>query len=432
MEIKRDVYLNRLAVRRQNGFIKIITGIRRSGKSYLLNVLFYNYLRSTGVDERHIVRFAFDSADDLRLIGENYREIDRKGSLVDPDKFMDYISSKTEGDGTFYLLLDEVQKLDGFESVLNGYLRKPNLDVYVTGSNSRFLSSDVITEFAGRGDEVHVLPLSFSEFFGAFEGSADEAYDEYSVYGGLPAIALMQTEEQKASYLLTQMQNVYLRDIVNRYNLHSESEIGDLVNILASGIASLTSPTKLADTFKTVLPGSSICATTVDRYIDYLKDAFLISKTQRYDIKGKRYIGSPYKIYFEDLGLRNARLNFRQIEQTHIMENVIYNELRYRGFSVDVGTVEIRGKSAAGKEEKKQVEIDFVANQGSKKYYVQSAYAIPTPDKMEHETRPFDKIGDSFKKILLVSERMKPRRTEKGYVMMGVKEFLLDPNSLDA
>ena len=214
MEIKRDVYLNRLAVRRQNGFIKIITGIRRSGKSYLLNVLFYNYLRSTGVDERHIVRFAFDSADDLRLIGENYREIDRKGSLVDPDKFMDYISSKTEGDGTFYLLLDEVQKLDGFESVLNGYLRKPNLDVYVTGSNSRFLSSDVITEFAGRGDEVHVLPLSFSEFFGAFEGSADEAYDEYSVYGGLPAIALMQTEEQKASYLLTQMQNVYLRDIV--------------------------------------------------------------------------------------------------------------------------------------------------------------------------------------------------------------------------
>ncbi len=432
MEIKRDVYLNRLIVRKHNGFIKIITGIRRSGKSYLLNTLFYNHLLSEGVDEKHIVKFAFDSADDLRKIGENYRDIDREDRKVDPDKFMDYISAQTTDSGTYYLLLDEVQKLDGFESVLNGYLRKSNFDIYVTGSNSKFLSSDIITEFAGRGDEVHILPLSFSEFFSVYNGTKDEAFDDYTVYGGLPAVALMQTEEQKSSYLATQMQNVYIRDIINRYKLHSNAEIGDLVNILASGISSLTSPAKLANTFKSAYPASTICATTIDKYIDHLTDAFIVSKAQRYDIKGKKYIGSPYKIYFEDIGLRNARLNFRQIEPTHIMENIIYNELRFRGFNVDVGVIEIRERNAEGKEIKKQVEIDFIANQGSRKYYVQSAYEISDSAKMEQETRPFDKAGDSFKKIVLVFGNMKPRRNEKGYVMMGIKEFLLDPNSLEA
>ena len=432
MEIKRDVYLNRLIVRKHNGFIKIITGIRRSGKSYLLNTLFYNHLLAEGVDEKHIVKFAFDSADDLRMIGENYRKIDREDGKVDPDKFMDYISSVTQGSGTYYLLLDEVQKLDSFESVLNGYLRKQNLDIYVTGSNSKFLSSDIITEFAGRGDEVHILPLSFSEFFGAYDGTKEEAFDDYTVYGGLPAVALMQTDEQKSSYLTTQMQNVYLRDIISRYKLHANAEIGDLVNILASGISSLTSPAKLANTFKSTVAGSTICATTIDKYIDYLADAFIVSKAHRYDIKGKKYIGSPYKIYFEDIGLRNARLNFRQIEATHIMENIVYNELRYRGYNVDVGVIEIREKDENGKEVKKQVEIDFIANQGSKKYYIQSAYEIPDAAKMEQETRPFDKTADSFKKIILVVGSMKPRRDEKGYVTMGIKEFLLDPDSLES
>ena len=387
---------------------------------------------SAGVDENHIVKFAFDSADDLRMIGENYRDIDREDRKVDPDKFMDYISSKTQSGGTYYLLLDEVQKLDSFESVLNGYLRKANLDIYVTGSNSKFLSSDIITEFAGRGDEIHVLPLSFSEFFSVYNGTKEEAFDDYTVYGGLPAVALMGTEEQKSSYLITQMQNVYLRDIINRYKLHSNAEIGDLVNILASGISSLTSPAKLAGTFKSMIPGSTICATTIDKYIDCLADAFIVSKVQRYDIKGKKYIGSPYKIYYEDIGLRNARLNFRQIEPTHIMENIIYNELRYREYNVDVGALEIREKDENGKEVKKQVEIDFIANQGSKKYYIQSAYEIPNEVKMRQETRPFDKAADSFKKIILVLGSIKPRRDEKGYVMMGIKEFLLDPNSLEA
>lgn len=431
MEIKREIYLNRMIVRKHNGFIKIITGIRRSGKSYLMNTLFYNHLLSEGVDESCIIRFAFDSADDLRLIGESYRELDRENKKVDPDKFMDYISSKVKDGGEYYLLLDEVQKLDSFESVLNGYLRKSNLDIYVTGSNSKFLSSDIITEFAGRGDEIHILPLSFSEFFAAYNGTKEEAFDDYTVYGGLPAVALMQTEEQKSNYLITQMQNVYLRDIISRYNLHSDAEIGELVNILASGISSLTSPAKLANTFKSNFPGSKICAVTVDKYIDHLVDAFILSKVQRYDIKGKKYIGSPYKIYFEDIGLRNARLNFRQIEPMHIMENIIYNELRYRGYRVDVGAIEIREKNAEGKEVKKQIEIDFIVNQGSKKFYIQSAYAIPDEVKRTQETRPFDKTNDSFKKIILVHESMKPRCDEKGYVTMGVKEFLLDQNSLE-
>lgn len=425
MEIKRDLYLEKLTVRKQNGFIKVITGIRRSGKSYLLNTIFYNHLIGEGVDQEHIIRFAFDSADDLRIIGEDLTKIDIENRKVDPEKFMDYINSRIVDDGIYYLLLDEVQKLGSFESILNGYLRKNNLDVYVTGSNSKFLSSDIITEFAGRGDEIHILPLSFAEFFSAYNKSRDEAFDEYIVYGGLPAVALMKTEEQKIKYLEAQMKNLYLRDIVNRYNLNSDEDIGELVDILASGISSLTNPKKISDTFKTV-KNSGICATTVSKYISHLEDAFLISCVKRYDVKGRRYIDTPYKVYFEDVGLRNARLNFRQIEETHIMENIIYNELRYRGYNVDVGVVETREK-----DKRKQLEIDFIANQGSKRYYIQSAYDIPNEEKHIQETRGFDKIGDSFKKIIIVERSIKPRRDDKGYVTMGVKEFLLNENSLE-
>lgn len=430
MEIKRDVYLERLIERQNNGFIKVITGIRRCGKSYLLNTIFYNYLLSAGVAEDHIVKFAFDSAEDLLLIGENLMELDKEYKKVDPAKFMAYINSKIADNGMYYLLLDEVQKLGSFEAVLNGYLRKSNLDVFVTGSNSKFLSSDIITEFEGRGDEVHVLPLSFSEFFSAYDGSKEEAFDDYMVYGGLPAVALMKTEEQKSNYLITQVQNLYLKDIIKRYNLNSDTNIGELLDVIASGISSLTNPRKLSDTFKT-MKNSTLCQATVDKYISHMEDAFMINRVKRYDVKGKRYIATPYKIYFEDIGLRNARLHFRQIEPTHLMENILYNELRYRGYNVDVGVVEVREIDKDGKDIKKQLEIDFIANQGSKKYYIQSAYAIPDEEKMKQETRSFDKTNDSFKKIIIVEKSMKPRRDEKGYVTMGVKEFLLTPNSLE-
>ena len=430
MEIKRDVYLNKLIVRKSNGFIKVITGIRRSGKSYLLNTIFYNHLINEGVAEDHIIKFAFDSADDLRLIGEDLNEIDSENRKVDPNKFMDFINSRLADKGIYYILLDEVQKLGSFESVLNGYLRKSNLDIYVTGSNSKFLSSDIITEFEGRGDEVHVLPLSFSEFFSAYDGSKDEAFDDYTVYGGLPAVALMKTDEQKINYLTTQMKNVYLKDIVKRYKLQSDDDIGELVDILASGISTLVNPKKLADTFHSVKK-SNISQNTIARYISHLEDAFLISKAQRYDVKGKRYIETPYKMYFEDVGLRNARLNFRQIEPSHIMENILYNELRYRGYNIDVGVVEIREKDKNGKEIRKKLEIDFIANQGSKRYYLQSAYEIPNDEKWAQEIKSFDNTKDSFKKIIIVERSIKPRRNEMGYVTMGIKEFLLDPNSLE-
>ena len=430
MEIKRDVYLDRLVARKQNGFIKVITGIRRCGKSYLMNKIFYNYLLSEGIDKDHIIKFAFDSAEDLLLIDEDIIEINEKNRKVNPKKFMKYISGKIEDDSVYYLLLDEVQLLGSFEAVLNGYLRKDNFDIYVTGSNSKFLSSDILTEFEGRGDEVHILPLSFSEFYSVYEGTKEEAFDDYMVYGGLPAIASMKTNEQKSNYLITQMNNVYIKDIVARNNLNSNQDISELVDILSSGISTLTNPRKLENTFKSS-KNSTLCASTIDKYIGYLKNSFLISKAERYDVKGKKYISTPYKLYFEDTGLRNARLNFRQIEETHLMENIIYNELRYRGYNVDVGVIEFREKNDDGKEIRKQVEIDFVANQGSKRYYVQSAYAIPNNEKWEQETRPFDKTNDSFKKIVIVEKSMKPRRDEKGYLMMGVKEFLLDLNSLE-
>ncbi len=430
MEIKRNKYLDMLNIRKHNGFIKIITGIRRCGKSYLLNNIFFNSLIASGIDENHIIQFAFDSADDLKLIGEDLQELTDDKKKVNPNKFIDYINKKIIDNKMYYLLLDEVQNLGSFETILNGYLRKNNIDVYVTGSNSKFLSKDIITEFAGRGDEIHVLPLSFSEFFSAYNGSKDEALDSYMMYGGLPAVALMKTDEQKVKYLQTQISNLYLRDIVLRYNLFSDNDLSELFDIISSNMSTLTNPTKLSNTFESIKK-SKLSAVTIDKYIEYMEDAFLLCRVKRYNIKGKKYIGTPYKIYFEDIGLRNARINFRQIEDTHIMENIIYNELRYRGYNVDVGVVEIREKNVDGKDIRKQLEIDFVANLGSKRYYIQSAYYIPDEQKMRQETRSFDKADDSFKKIIIVERSMKPRMTEKGYVMMGIKEFLLNPNSLD-
>ncbi len=429
MEIKRDKYLNDLIIRKNNGLVKIITGIRRSGKSYLLNNLFYDYLLKCGVNDDHIIKFAFDSADDLDLIGEDFIELEKNEQKVNPKKFLTYIKSKILDGETYYLLLDEVQNLGSFESVLNGYLREKNIDIYVTGSNSKFLSSDIITEFEGRGDEIHILPLSFSEYISIFDGSKDEAYEQYSMFGGLPLVALMSNNEQKSKYLITQLEKVYLKDIITRNGLKVDSNIRELLDVIASNISSYTNPTKLEDSFRS-LKKVSIARSTIETYINYFIDSYLISKSIKYNIKGKKYIYTPYKLYFEDIGLRNAKLEFRQIETTHIMENIIYNELRYRGFNVDVGVVESREREN-GKELRKYYEIDFVATLGSKKYYIQSAYDIPNQDKWIQETKSFDKITDSFKKIIIVRNPIVPRQSEKGYLIISLFDFLLNQNSLE-
>ena len=429
MEISRDKYLNQLIIRMHNGLIKIITGIRRCGKSFLLNNIFYNYLLKNGVDESHIIKFAFDSNEYLEKIGEDELELSEQKRKVDPRKFTQYVSSKIVDENMYYLLLDEVQNLGAFEYVLNSYLRKNNLDVYVTGSNSKFLSSDIITEFAGRGDEIHMLPLSFSEFYKSYEGNDEEALDGYFVYGGLPAVFLMKDEVQKQKYLKTQIANVYLRDLINRYNIKNDDSLNELLNILASGISTLINPTKLSNTFKSV-KNEVLSNKTISNYIDYLEDAFIIKTSKRYDVKGKKYISTPFKVYFEDVGLRNAQLDFRQIETTHIMENIIFNELRYRGFNVDVGVVESKTTSN-GKTIRKSFEVDFVANLGRKRYYIQSAYDIPDNEKLKQETNSFDRIDDSFKKIIVVNRTMKARTTEKGYTIIGIKEFLLNEDSLN-
>ena len=429
MEIKRDKYLRQLILRKHNNLIKVITGIRRCGKSYLLNNLFYDYLIREEVDEKHIIKFAFDSSDDLALIGEDPIEIKKEKRKVDPQKFLKYISSKINDDKMYYLLLDEVQLLGVFETVLNGFLRKRNFDVYVTGSNSKFLSKDIITEFGGRGDDIHMFPLSFSEFCSSYEGTVDEALDEYFVYGGLPATLTMKDEAQKGKYLKTQIKNVYLKDIIERNNLKNEKALYELFDILASGISTLVNPTKLSNAFLS-MKKENLSNQTIEKYIEYFEDAFIIKTAKRFDVKGKKYISTPFKIYFEDVGLRNSELDFRQIEETHIMENVIFNELRYRGFFVDVGVVEQRS-TKNGISERKYYEVDFVANLGRKKYYIQSAYDIPNKEKLEQETKSFDRIDDSFKKVIIVNKTMKPRTTEKGYLIIGLKEFLLNEDSLD-
>ena len=429
MEIRRDFYLDKLIKRKHNGLIKVVTGIRRCGKSYLLNTIFYHHLLESGVDESHIIRFAFDSADDLSLIGENLIQIEKEKRGVDPEKFMAYIRSKLMDQDMYYLLLDEVQLLDCFESVLNGYLRKENMDVYVTGSNAKFLSKDIITEFAGRGDEIHMYPLSFSEFMSVYKGDKYEGLSEYMLYGGIPLVVLRDGANDKAVALENLFSEIYMRDIYERNNIRNQGELEDLLNILSSSIGSLTNPEKLKNTFRTVKK-SKITANTVKKYLNYFEDSFLIESAQRYDIKGKAYIETPKKYYFSDLGLRNARINFRQFEQTHAMENIIYNELRMRGYRVDVGVVTVAEK-ADGKVVRKQLEVDFICNLGSSRYYIQSAYSIPDEEKLLQEIRPFRKIDDSFKKIIITKDMVKKHYDEHGILTINIYDFLLDAASLE-
>lgn len=432
MEIKRDFYLDKLIRKMNNGFIKVITGIRRCGKSYLLNTIFYNYLIESGVDEEHIIKFAFDSGDDLLKIGEDLLDLDILSGerLVDPKKFLDYIKGKTQTKDKYYILLDEVQLLASFEQVLNGFLRQDNFDVYVTGSNSKFLSKDIITEFAGRGDEIHVMPFSFSEYMQTTSLDKEDAFAEYQVFGGLPALCSMDSDEDKINYLKTQLDNVYLRDIVNRYDIRSDSELAELLNVLASGMSSLTNPSKIEATFESSKQ-TKISANTIDKFIEYFEDSFILKRAYRYDVKGRKYIGTPYKIYFEDVGLRNARLNFRQIEPTHLMENIIYNELRHRGYMVDVGMVMTREKDKNDKDVRKQREVDFIANLGTKRYYIQSAYSLPSAEKAEQEKKSLLNIDDSFKKIIIVKDRVKAFLDDNGIVTINLFDFLLNKESLD-
>lgn len=430
MEIKRDYYLEKLINRKHNGLIKVITGIRRCGKSYLLNTLFYQHLLANGIDEEHIIRFAFDSADDLYLIGESLISLEKENRKVDPEKFMAYIRSKITDKSMYYILLDEVQLLDCFETVLNGYLRKDNMDIYVTGSNAKFLSSDIITEFAGRGDEIHMYPLNFSEFMTVFPGDKYEGLSQYMLYGGIPLVVLREEANDKVAALSNLFSEIYVRDIAKRNKVRNIGELEDLLNILSSSIGSLTNPEKLKDTFRSVKK-SKITAATIKKYLDYLEDSFLLESAHRYDIKGKAYIATPQKYYFSDLGLRNARINFRQFEQTHAMENVIYNELRMRGYSVDVGVVPIAEKNKEGKVIRKQLEVDFICNLGSARYYIQSAYSIPDEDKFNQETRPFRKIDDSFKKIIVTKDIVPAHYDENGIFTINIYDFLLDPKSIE-
>jgi len=416
MEIKRNDYLNRLISKEKNGMIKVVTGVRRCGKSYLLFNLFYDYLLSEGVPESHIIGIALDDRSNKEL--------------RDPDRMLQYVKGEIKDDQTYYVMLDEVQLLDEFEDVLNSFLHIRNADVYVTGSNSRFLSSDVVTEFRGRGDEIRVYPLSFREFTSVYDGTIDEAWDDYFIYGGLPLILSRRSAEEKAEYLNTLFQKVYLSDIVDRHKIRNKDELDELVNVLSSAVGSLTNPSKLARTFKSA-KNKSISDKTLTSYIGYLIDAFLISKSVRYDVKGKKYIGTPSKYYFEDVGLRNARLNFRQTEENHLMENIVYNELRIRGFRVDVGVVEYHMPNKEGKQNKRQLEVDFIATRGSQKYYIQSAFSMNDPDKAIQEEKPLTSISDSFKKIIVVRDNIKARRNEDGVMTIGIFNFLLDENSLD-
>ena len=416
MEIKRDSYLEQLKIRKDNGLIKIITGIRRCGKSFLLFVLFKKYLLESGVDHAHIIEIALD--------GIEYEE------LRDPKKCYRHIKDAMKDDQKYYLLLDEVQFMPRFEEVLNSLLRISNIDVYVTGSNSKFLSSDIVTEFRGRGDEIRIYPLSFAEFYAAFDGDYDDAWEEYMTYGGLPQVAQFSEEHQKAEYLKNIFTNVYIKDVVERNRIQNVDEIGTLVDILASAIGTPINPTKISNTFKSER-GISYSNKTIFNHIDYLAEAFLISTADRYDIKGRKYVGANRKYYFSDIGLRNARLNFRQQEPTHIMENIVYNELLVRGYNVDVGVVDVFAKNSEGKRVHKQLEVDFVVNQGSQRYYIQVAYDMASEEKQTQELNSLRNIPDSFKKIIIVNGTKKPWRNEEGFVIMGMKYFLLNAGSLE-
>ena len=416
MEIKRDYYLNKLIAKKHNGLIKVITGIRRCGKSYLLFTLFRNHLTESGIADDHIIEIPFDSFENKK-----YR---------DPEILYPYVKEQIADDGMYYILLDEVQLLGEFESVLNGFMRMKNVDVYVTGSNARFLSKDIITEFRGRGDELHIQPLSFAEFMSVYDGNKYDGWNEYVLYGGLPPVVLLRTAEQKIELLKSLFQETYINDIISRHSVKHRDEFEELINILASAIGSLTNPKKLTDTFKSK-KNKVISSNTIKSYLDYLCDAYVVSRATRYDIKGKKYIDTPQKYYFSDVGIRNACINFRQLEENHTMENVIYNELIARNFNVDVGIITATGKDNDGKSVRKQLEVDFVCNKGSKRYYVQSAFSIPDREKMEQESNSLLRIDDSFKKIIVVKDLPAPTYTEDGILVVSVYDFLLNSDSLD-
>lgn len=415
-EIKRDYYLKQLINRIDNGLIKVITGIRRCGKSYLLRELFKKYLLEQGVPSDHIIEMAFDLYDNVEF--------------RDPKVFYPWVKEQLKDDKKYFILLDEVQMLDEFVSVLNGLADKKNCNVFVTGSNARFLSRDIATEFGGRGDEIHMYPLSFSEFMSVYDGHYYDGWNEYITYGGIPIVVLADTDEQKIALLNNLFKEAYIRDIVIRNKVRNVAEIETLLNILSSSIGTLTNPNKLQKTFKSVNQ-SNITATTITKYIEYFEDSFLIEEAKRFDIKGKSYIGTPMKYYFMDIGLRNIRINFRQTEVTHTMENVIYNELRKRGYGVDVGNITTVESDTNGKPVKKQLEVDFICRKGSKKYYIQSAYLLETEQKMAQEIRPFTKINDSFKKIVITSNTPKPFYNDDGILIMSVYDFLLNQDSLE-
>lgn len=416
MEIKRDFYLNKLISKMHNKLIKVVTGIRRCGKSYLLFSLFKNYLLENGTDESHIIEIAFDSFENKK-----YRN---------PEILYPYVKNLIKDDKMYYILFDEVQLLDEFESVLNGFMRMNNVDVYVTGSNAKFLSKDVITEFRGRGEELHMNPLSFAEFMSVYDGNKYDGWNEYVLYGGLPPVVLLSTSEQKIEFLKYLFKETYINDIIGRHNIKNKAEFEELIDILSSAIGSLTNPKKLCDTFKSK-KNKVISSATIKNYLDYLCDAFVVNKASRYDIKGRKYIDTPQKYYFTDIGLRNARINFRQIEENHTMENIIFNELVNRDLNVDVGLVNVVQNDKNGKPIRKQLEVDFVCNKGSKRYYVQSAFAIPDSEKMAQESNSLLRIDDSFKKIIVVKDTPAPWYTEKGILVIGIYDFLLRADSLD-
>lgn len=415
MMIKREVPLKKLIAAKHNGMIKIVTGIRRCGKSTLLFDLFASHLKGNGVDDKHIIKIDFEDR--------------RNKALRDPDALLAHIDSHLLDDEMHYVLLDEVQHVKDFEDVLNSYLKVKNADVYVTGSNSKFLSKDVVTEFRGRGYEIRIHPLSFKEFFSVFVGTREEALENYLTFGGLPKIVDFQDDREKREYLRNLFETTYLKDIKERYTIKNDPELDELIDIMASSIGGLTNPTKLSNTFKSI-KNATISAQTIQTYLEILQDAFMIEKSVRYDIKGKKYISTPSKYYFEDLGLRNARLNFRQFEVTHLMENLIYNELRLRGMSVDVGSVIFNTKNDKGVSQRKYLEVDFVCNQGSKRCYIQSALRLPTQEKREQELRSLNRIDDSFQKFVITEDPIKKYQNEDGVVFMNIFDFLLDDKSL--
>ena len=418
MKIERPIYMQQLIDSKDNGLIKIVTGLRRVGKSYLLKTLFKEYLLGEGIRKDHVLIIDLEDR--------------RNKAFRNPDYLLDWVDTQMKDDEQYYIIIDEVQRVDEFVDMLGTLVGKENADVYVTGSNSHFLSSDIATEFRGRGDEIHVWPLTFKEFMTAYEGDIVDGWQEYYTYGGLPKILSIKGDDKKATYLRNLYRTVYLSDIYERHEIENKAEFEELVRILASSIGSPVNPTNLANAFKSVKRLNNITDKTIETYIGYLTDAFLIEKSERYDIKGKKYIGTTPKYYFKDLGLRNAILSFRQTEENHLMENVIYNEMRYRGFLVDVGNVIIRVKNEKGEWQRVTLEVDFVCNLGSRRYYLQSAYRLPDEEKQKQEKRSLEQIKDSFKKIVIVGERMKLRRDDNGIVLMGVYEFLKDATLLDA